>query len=298
MKTDDINDQAVTTKKIHNGDVTNEKLAGDSVTTDKIKDESVTTEKLATSAVDTDKIKEGAVTNDKLADDAVTIGKLDPELRETINAATGLPEELVKTIQDVDVNLAKLNDTVYPITLNLTVMPNVNTMSTTVAFAVASDGKPFVPDTLAVTKSFNGKKSVIYNTAGSNGQASTPIESNTEKFELEVAKQGRTGKSTSTTRYLCYYGGNPATSMTAELLGSLTKVSTTGVSFNPRITTKDDDYIWLVVPSDLTIKRVTSAGFDVTLSASSAFITNSLGAFVAYRTANPLTANVWSLVIS
>ena len=85
--------------------------------------------------------------------------------------------------------------------------------------------------------------------------------------------------------------------MTAEILNTLNKVSATGVSFNPSITTKDNDYIWLVVPSYLSITHVTSAGFDVPLSASQA-INNNLGSFKAYRTINPLTANTWNLVIS
>ena len=85
--------------------------------------------------------------------------------------------------------------------------------------------------------------------------------------------------------------------MTAEILNMLNKVSSTGVSFNPKVTTKDNDYIWLVVPSYLSISRATSAGFDVTLSAPQT-ITNSLGSFKAYRTANPLTQATWNLVIS
>ena len=85
--------------------------------------------------------------------------------------------------------------------------------------------------------------------------------------------------------------------MNAEILNTLNKVSSGGVSFNPKVTTKDNDYIWLVVPSYLSIARVTSAGFDVTLAAPQT-ITNNLGSFKAYRTANPLTAATWSLVIS
>ena len=85
--------------------------------------------------------------------------------------------------------------------------------------------------------------------------------------------------------------------MTAEILNTLNKVSTTGVSFNPKVTTKDNDYIWLVVPSYLSINRVTSAGFDVTIAAPQT-INNNLGTFKAYRTANLLTQATWNLVIS
>lgn len=329
---------AVETDKIANENVTNEKLAGDSVTTSKIKDESVTTEKLAESSVETPKIKDKAITNDKMAHDSVnteqvvnesivnsklaknsvstekiengsvtnekmakdslTKDKLDPELRKALDAAVGLPDDLVTMIQDVDKNLNKLNDTVYPIVLGFTINPNVNTMRTDVIYSVKSDNEYLVPDTLSITKKVNdAAETILTNYPTSNNNLSTPIQGAREIFKFSITKEGRTGKSTSQTRYLCYFGGNPAATMTAEILNTLNKVSATGVSFNPKVTTKDNDYIWLVVPSYLSITRVTSAGFDVTLAAPQT-ITNSLGSFKAYRTANPLTAATWNLVIS
>nr|DAK79702.1 MAG TPA: Tail fiber protein [Crassvirales sp.] len=338
VTTPKIANEAVVTEKIANENITNEKLAGDSVTTSKIKDESVTTEKLAESSVETSKIKneaitndkmaqnsvdteqvidesivnsklskdavsteklqDGSVTNEKMAKDSLTKDKLDPELRKTLDAAVGLPDDLVTMIQNVDESLAKLNDTVYPITLGFTINPNVGTMQTEVKYSVSSEGKAFMPDTLQISKQANdGLFKVLTNTPSSGGTLSDAIEGAREIFKFAVEKKGRTGKSTSQTRYLCYSGGNPAATMTAEVLNTLNKVSATGVSFNPSITTKDNDYIWLVVPSYLSISRVTSAGFDVTLAATQT-ITNNLGSFKAYRTINPLTPATWNLVIS
>lgn len=289
---------AVETDKIANENVTNEKLAGDSVTTSKIKDESVTTEKLADASVETSKIKNEAITNDKVAKDSLTKDKFDPELRKALDAATGLPDELVTMIQDVDKNLNKLNDTVYPIVLGFTINPNVSTMKTDVVYSVKSDNEYLVPDTLNITKKVNDTaETILTNYPTSNSSLITPIQGAREIFKFAVTKKGRTGKSTSQTRYLCYFGGNPAATMTAEILNTLNKISSTGVSFNPKLTTKDNDYIWLVVPNYLSITRVTSAGFDVPLSAPQA-INNNLGSFKAYRTINPLTATTWNLVIS
>lgn len=252
-------------------------------------DKSVTTEKLA----------EGSVTNSKLAPESVTQDKFDKELLQIFKAAAGLPQNLIETIQNVDVSIAKLNDTVYPITLGFTIIPNVDTMQTEVRYSVSSDNKPLVPDTLEVSKRINEDMEIgiIASTPVANGSFTEPIQGAREIFNFAVTKKGRTSKSTSQTRYLCYFGGNPAATMTAEILNTLNKVSATGVSFNPSITTKDNDYIWLVVPNYLSITRVTSAGFDVPLSASQA-INNNLGSFKAYRTINPLTANTWNLVIS
>ena len=298
VTTEKLNDVSVTTAKVADKNIVNSKLGDESVDERTIKDQNITNRKIADSAVNTSKLHDQSVTNEKMADDTLTLSKFDPELRQVINAATGLPDGLITTIQDVDKNLAKLNDTVYPITLGFSITPNVGTMQTEVRYSIISDGKPLVPDTLLISKQINdATPKSLSNTPASSGNLSTPIEGSREIFKFEVGKKGRTGKSTSQTRYLCYHGGNQADTMTAEILNTLNKVSSTGVSFNPKVTTNDNDYIWLVVPSYLSISRVTSAGFDVTLSAPQTII-NTLGSFKAYRTANPLTPATWNLVIS
>lgn len=204
--------------------------------------------------------------------------------------------EDTKSLLQASIN--KLNDTVYPITLGFNVNPNVTTMNTSINYSIVSDDKPLIPDIMKISKQVNDNADIVLlDKSASSGSLTTNIGGSREIFKFEVSKTGRTGKSTSTTRYLCYFGGNTAATMTVEILNTLNKVSATGVSFNPKVTTKDNDYIWLVVPSYLSITRVTSAGFDVPLSAPQV-ITNSLGSFKTYRTINSLTANMWNLVIS
>lgn len=253
---------------------------------------------LSNASVTTDKIKDSSVTNSKLADNTLTIAKFDPELRKSLQAATGLPENLLEMVQDVDISIAELQDTVFPIILGFSVTPDVKAMQTAIAFSVKSKGSPFLPDTLKISKTVNnGVTTLLTDTPSSSGSLSTPILAAKEQFTFEVTKEGRTGKSTSATRFLCYYGSSSVATASEAVLNSLQKVSTTGLSFNPTITTHSGDYIWLIVPNDLTINRVTSAGFDVTLAAAQT-VTNSLGTFKAYRTANTLTAETWKLVIS
>lgn len=298
LETKHLANESVTTDKVARKSITKDKIAEGAVDETLVKDGSIVNSKLSKNAVSTDKIVNGSVTNDKLASGTLKIDKFDPELRKAIESATGLPDNLVELIQNVDESLSKLNDTVYPIILGFTITPNVGTMQTGIRYSVSSDNKPLVPDTSIISKQINDNAPKNLSEApSSGGTLSTPIEGAREIFKFEVGKKGRTGKSASQTRYLCYSGGNSAATMTAEILNTLNKVSATGVSFNPKVTTKDNDYIWLVVPNYLSITRVTSAGFDVPLSAPQA-ITNSLGTFKAYRTANPLTQATWNLVIS
>ena len=298
LETKHFANESVTTDKIARKSITKDKIAEGAVDETLVKDGSIVNSKLSKNAVSTDKIENGSVTNDKLASGTLKIDKFDPELRKAIESATGLPDNLVGMIQDVDENLAKLNDTVYPIILGFTITPNVGTMQTEIRYSVSSDNKPLVPDTSIISKQINDNAPKnLSDTPSSGGTLSTQIEGAREIFKYAVTKEGRTGKSATQTRYLCYHGGNSAATMTAEILNTLNKVSYAGVSFNPKVTTKDNDYIWLVVPSYLSIARVTSAGFDVTL-ATPQTITNNLGSFKAYRTANSLTAATWNLVIS
>ena len=148
--TEKLNDRAVTTEKVEEKAITNPKLgdqsvdgrvvreasleskhfANESVTTEKVARKSITKDKLADNAVDssqvvdgsigntkltpdsvtTEKIKDCSVTNEKVANNTLGIEKFDPELRKTIQAATGLPDDLNQMIQDVDQSVKQLHE--------------------------------------------------------------------------------------------------------------------------------------------------------------------------------------------
>lgn len=90
------------TQQIKDGAITNEKMAADSVGNTNLQDGSVSNEKLEDGSITNEKLAENSITKDKLKDSTIGVEKLDPELRQAINAATGLPEDLVETIQNVD----------------------------------------------------------------------------------------------------------------------------------------------------------------------------------------------------
>ena len=100
---------SVATEKLQDSAITSDKIHTDAVTEEKIKDSSVSNSKLADSSVGTSKIKDGNITNEKVANNTLTLDKLDPELRKSIQAATGLPENLVEVIQDVDKEVKTLH---------------------------------------------------------------------------------------------------------------------------------------------------------------------------------------------
>ena len=95
------------TQQIKDGAITNEKMAAGSVGNTNLQDGSVSNEKLEDGSITNEKLAENSITKDKLKDNTIGVEKLDQELRQTINAATGLPENLVETIQNVDDTLKK-----------------------------------------------------------------------------------------------------------------------------------------------------------------------------------------------
>lgn len=108
--TEKLNDRAVTTEKVEERAITNPKLGNQSVDGRIVREASLETKHFANGSVTTEKIKDSSVTNEKVADDTLGIEKFDPELRKTIQAATGLPEDLSQMIQDVDKSVKQLKE--------------------------------------------------------------------------------------------------------------------------------------------------------------------------------------------
>lgn len=118
LKTDDINDQAITKDKIRDGNVTTEKVADKNITNPKLGDSSVdtrvlrdgcvTTDIIANDSVTADKIATEGVTRDKIANYSITLNKFAEELKKLIMGAIGLPEDLIEKIQDINQSLEDL----------------------------------------------------------------------------------------------------------------------------------------------------------------------------------------------
>jgi hypothetical protein len=108
--TEKLNDRAVTTEKVEERAITNPKLGNQSVDGRVVREASLETKHFANESVTTEKIKDSSVTNEKVADDTLGIEKFDPELRKTIQAATGLPDDLSQMIQDVDKSVKQLKE--------------------------------------------------------------------------------------------------------------------------------------------------------------------------------------------
>lgn len=300
-----VKEDAITTSKIVNQAVTNEKLDALSVSTDKIRNYSVTNEKLSDNSITNPKIVDYSVSNEKISDNTISYEKLNTPLKDLIGTATGLPTDLIEKIQYMSDDIAEIQDSIYPITLSISSALNSEQDEKDktlyyydVQFSVRYKGAAFVGDTTKVLE-YNNDDSpgTVWDKAASDGSIKAPLDSGKTTFKLEVTSEGHTSKSASVTKYICYAGGSTSDSISTQLVDTLNIYASNNVSFNPTINSKNSEYLWLVVPSYLNIKKVTSSGFDVTMN-SPVTVTTELGTFKAYRTSNPLTAQTWNLVIS
>lgn len=110
LETKHFANESVTTEKVARKSITKDKLADNAVDASQVVDGSIGNAKLSPDSVTTEKIKDSSVTNEKIADNTLGFGKFDPELRKTIQAATGLPEDLNQMIQDVDKSIKQLHE--------------------------------------------------------------------------------------------------------------------------------------------------------------------------------------------
>lgn len=181
----------LTTQQIKDGAITNEKMAADSVGNTNLQDGSVSNEKLEDGSITNEKLAENSITKDKLQDKTIGVEKLDNELRQTIAAATGLPEDLVETIQNVDDTLkdhqsqlddkqSQIDDKQQQITANDEDISLLQTRSTQMEETIKS---------IAATGGASQATAVTYNNANSQLTA-TNIQSAVD--ELQGSKINKT----------------------------------------------------------------------------------------------------------
>lgn len=199
---------SVATEKLQDNAVTSDKIHTDAVTEEKIKDSSVSNSKLADNSVGTSKIKDGNITNEKVANNTLTQDKLDPELRKAIQAATGLPENLVEVIQDVDVEVKSLHskdtdlqsqitDKQQQITAHDKDIELLQTRSTQMEQTInniAATGGASVANTVAYTNTTSGLVSVnaqgaIDELAAKNKSQDATISANASEVETKFTEE-------------------------------------------------------------------------------------------------------------
>lgn len=202
-------------------------------------------------------------------------------------------------------SIGELYDATFPIQLSMGLTPKLmnNPPTNEVSMSVTQKSKgPFTPDSLELKKSVNGGAEItIYSGNTASYTYTSNVEGNIERFSSSAKKTGRTGANASQKRYICAYAASDSASISDDLFNGAIKKSATGVGFNPSVTTELGQYIWIFVPSELNINKITNVGFNVTMEEPVTYTLSSgsyKGTYKAYRTQNALAGATWNFVIS
>ena len=246
------------------------------------------------------------------------VQKLSEDLLNEINARTEADEQLQQNINTVDDKLDKeitdrtegdnsiwevLYDQfiqisgfgVSPTIIEKGVATNINIRG---KFLFASS--PLTPDTL--TLKMDNKvisNQPVNNLSGTKDTLTTTSDRIT--YSVSITAHGVTKKASATvsTYYPCYFGHTTKTIIVGTDVLSFSKKS---IKSSPNGTYSMSDisqgeYVWLCVPSNFNINRVTSSGFSVPMEAAISVPVEGKGNYKCYRTSSSLAAGTFNFVI-
>ena len=161
------------------------------------------------------------------------------------------------------------------------------------------NSKPLVPETLSVKRG----TTVINSTpiASLNIKDTLNTEDDRTTYTLSITSKGVTKTATANVNayYPMYFGHSAKAALTGEDVLGLTKQaikSSPNGTYNMTGIAKGE-YVWLCVPSNFSITKVTSSGFGVPMAAAATVTVEGKGSYKCYRTEGALKAGNFNFVI-
>lgn len=198
--------------------------------------------------------------------------------------------------------LGAVRKDVYDIHSEAVIWANPNTIetgaSTEVTIGWAAKFKGTV--VTAVSTKITNKAGTVVSTAANNQAKQTLTAGETFKIETVVV-DGITKSATVdvVAVYPMYFGGAAAATLDGAGVTALVKQA---IKRSPNgdysVAVKNGDYMWLCVPSTMTINKVKSGGFDVPMEAAKTVAVTGKGDYKCYRSASTLPAQTVNISIS
>lgn len=227
----------------------------------------------------------------------VTVPIVTPEKAGMMSAAD--KQSLAKVLT----NITELEQAVWPLTASFSASPSVieytgQAQETTLSWTVKRKGANATVTSLTVKQ---GSNSIYSGTANPGSQKVSVNTKGSTKYDLSAMADGLTvtGSATVNAVLPMYFGFAAATEASALNITSLTKqsIKTSPGGTYTLTNGTEGNYMWLCVPSTMTINKVTLNGFDVPMEAAQDAGTN-LGDYKCYRSSNALVAQDFTFVIS
>lgn len=161
------------------------------------------------------------------------------------------------------------------------------------------NSKPLVPETLSVKRG----TTVINSTpiASLNIKDTLNTQGDRTTYTLSITSKGVTKTATANVNayYPMYFGHSAKAALTGKDVLGLTKQA---IKSSPNGTYNmtgiaEGEYVWLCVPSNFSITKVTSSGFGVPMAAAATVTVEGKGSYKCYRTEGALKAGNFNFVI-
>lgn len=161
-------------------------------------------------------------------------------------------------------------------------------------------GEPVTPDTLILKRGDTLLSDrPVDNLSGTKDTLNT--NDNTTTYSLSITAHGVTRNTSAivSAYYPCYFGHTTKTIIVGTDVLSFSKQS---IKSSPNGTYSMSDisqgeYVWLCIPSNFNINRVTSSGFSVPMEAAISVPVEGKGNYKCYRTSSSLVAGTFNFVI-
>lgn len=220
---------------------------------EKLEDNAIKTRHIENNAITSDKIQDDSIGNSKIADGTIEIEKLSATLRNTIKAATGVSEDLIKTI-------SKLMCKVFPLEIVVNITPTAlqekgTSTEITITWSAKIEGEIVVPESVFV----NGR-----DVTGQTSYKETISDSKT--FVVKITAEGRVTSINKSITYVypIFTGFNAATEFTERVAESLTKLglrSSLGTITDTKTNTSTSNYYWIISPYK--VNNVVTSGISI-----------------------------------
>lgn len=161
------------------------------------------------------------------------------------------------------------------------------------------NSKPLVPETLSVKRG----TTVINSTPIASLNIKDTLNTGDDRttYTLSITSKGVTKTATANVNayYPMYFGHSAKAALTGEDVLGLTKQA---IKSSPNGTYNmtgiaEGEYVWLCVPSNFSITKVTSSGFGVPMAAAATVTVEDKGSYKCYRTEGALKAGNFNFVI-
>lgn len=253
-----------------------------------IEDNAIKTRHIENSTITSNKIQDDSIVNSKIVDNTIEIEKLSATLRETIKAATGVPEDLVKDI-------TKLMREVFPLEITVNITPTALQEKGTnteiiITWNAKIEGEIVAPESvfingLDVTEQMSYKETV----------------SDSKTFNIEVTAKGRVTSITKNITYVypIFTGFNSATIFNESLTQALTKLglrSFLGIITDTKTNSSTSNYYWIVSPYK--VNNVVTSGISIISDFIYTTVQYKETTYHCYRLNAPSSVDTFTFIIS